>query len=161
MAVSHRAADGDVGIEPSTIEAVGRNQVGTLRRAVAVEQLHITAHQVCHALTSQRHIPEGQWAALYEQFAQRGGVAAARNAVAGDEIANALDVSAYLRRHDMQATSDGQHGIEILYMSIEREGTMQRDAVCGRKPEDIGDGGYVGGECALPYHHALGTARGA
>ena len=81
--------------------------------------------------------------------------------MAGDEIAHALNVSAYLRRHDMQATADGQHGIKVLYVGIEREGAMQRNVVRGRESKDIGHGSDVGAESALTYHHALGSARGA
>ena len=58
----------------------------------------------------------------------------------------------------MQATADGQHGINVLYVGIEREGAMGADTVVGRQMLHVDGGIDKVPKSGLMNHHALGFA---
>ena len=68
-AVCHGTANRDVVIHHAFLQAEYGDKVCPFRRAIAVEQLYITADQTAHLLTSQRHVAYRKGIALKQQCA--------------------------------------------------------------------------------------------
>ena len=61
----------------------------------------------------------------------------------------------------MDATTDGNGGVEVLDMSIEREWTMVGDAVLVGNTQNVYHRSNIAAQSALMQHHTLRKTCGA
>ena len=71
------------------------------------------------------------------------------------ELADGCQVLTYLCRHDVERTTQRQHGIHILDMRIERERTVSADAVISCQFLHVDDHGNEITQASLMEHGSL------
>ncbi len=113
------------------------------------------------AFAAEAEVVEGEWSALGQQEAEVGGVAAAGDVVAEDELVDFVGVAANVGWHDVDAAADGEDGVEVFDGGIEGDGGVATDAALGGEAEEMDDGVDEVEQGAVGDGDAFGGAGGA
>ena len=120
--VGHALADGNVLDALSRRDAVVGRVVGTLGRAINVDNLDVVAVDAIHLLAATCGEADGQVVEGVEQQAGHGrGIAATGDAVVDEELAYGIQVLADFSGHDVERAAQGEHGVHVLDVGVERE----------------------------------------
>ena len=116
----------------------------------------MVAEHTVHLLATARGEADGQVVEGVEQQACHGRrVAATRDLMVYQELTNGSKVLSDFRRHDVERAAQGQHGIHVLDMRIEREGTVSADTVFRRQLLHVDDHGNEVAQTGLMQHRAF------
>ena len=118
--VSHTLADRYVLHTAARSDAVIGSIVGTLRRAIDVDDLDVVAIHTIHLLATTCGKADGKIVeGVEQQTGHRRRIATTCTLMVDQELADSCQVFTDLCRHDVERTAQCQHGIHILDMRIE------------------------------------------
>ena len=160
--VGHTLTDGNILHTPAWGNTIIRGVVGALRRTIHIDNLDVIAIDTIHLLAATRRKADGQVViGVEQQTCHRRRIAATRNLVVDEELADSREVLAYLGRHDMERATQRQYRIHIFDMGIERERAVPADTVGSRQFLHIGDDSNKVAQACLMKHCTFGFACGA
>ena len=157
--VGHTLADRYILYATARSDAVIRGIVGTLRRTIDVDNLYMVAIDTVHLLTATRGEADGQVIeGIEQQTGHRRRVATTRTLMVDEELTDSSEVFTNLCRHDVERTTQRQHGVHILNMGIEGEGAVAADAVGSGEVLHVDDHGNEVAQACLVEHGSLGLS---
>ena len=158
--VGHTLADGNVFNAGSRFDAKVGGIVGTLRRAIDIDDFYMVAVDAVHLLATTRREADRQVIECVEQQARhRRRVATTRYLMVEKELSDGMKVFANLCRHDVERSTQREHRIHVFDMGIERERAMTADAISCGQFFHVDDHGDEVTQTGLVKHGTLGLAR--